>query len=219
MLDAATLKMVVTLGALYCAKQIDATDEDNVFYVRCLYASAQALMFLSYALMKWRIAATNDKRVLKVTESDLTPPPALAAMMGAPPPSSEKQEFTVQQYDAFKLMAVVKQGAQAVCITSFIHYKYEYLAPLVLQSVMGVMTLATSELARIHLLGQSDAAPGNEGLKRPWKAPPGMMDQLKKVQDDAAAASGAAADQQAKKVKRDAKKALKKAGGSTDKMD
>ena len=41
-----------------------------------------------------------------------------------------------------------------MCIISLMHFKWQFVRPLVLQSVMMPMTMAKSQLFKIYILGQ-----------------------------------------------------------------
>lgn len=63
-------------------------------------------------------------------------------------------------------------------ITSFVHYKWGYIPPLLIQSIMGVLNCFQSPLVRVYLRGYK--ATGE--LKRPWKdASNAMAKNLKSV--------------------------------------
>ncbi|KAJ3046567.1 hypothetical protein HK102_013132, partial [Quaeritorhiza haematococci] len=71
----------------------------------------------------------------------------------------------IHDYDLKQLRQQLNQIALGVSILAFIHFKFGYIRPLVLQSVLSLKTLYGTQLVQVHLVGKS--ASGE--LARPWK--------------------------------------------------
>ena len=59
------------------------------------------------------------------------------------------------------------QTVLGAAVVVFMHVKWGYLRPLLLQSVLGLKTLAAAPIVQVYVLGYK---PEGE-LARPWKAP------------------------------------------------
>jgi hypothetical protein len=75
--------------------------------------------------------------------------------------------MTVAEHDTAELKQLFQQTAISIAILAFLHVKFGYVQPLILQSLFPFKNLFSSPLAKIHLLGRKDV---NE-LKRPWPKP------------------------------------------------
>lgn len=73
---------------------------------------------------------------------------------------------TVQEYDREKLWEALKNVMFTAAFMAFLHLKWEYNVPLVIQSLLPIRTYLGMPLVKIHVLGESDTG----DLKRPWKA-------------------------------------------------
>jgi hypothetical protein len=76
----------------------------------------------------------------------------------------ENVETTFRDHDLSQLQSQIMQMIVGLGIVSFIHFKWGYLRPLLLQSVLGVKSFIGTPLAQVYLLGKK-----TEGeLARPW---------------------------------------------------
>jgi hypothetical protein len=64
-------------------------------------------------------------------------------------------ETTNKDYDLSQLKQLVTQTVMGVAIIAFMHFKYGYLRPLLLQSVLGFRTLYSTPLIQVWVLGIS----------------------------------------------------------------
>ncbi|KAJ3000021.1 hypothetical protein HDV02_000973 [Globomyces sp. JEL0801] len=72
-----------------------------------------------------------------------------------------------RDYDVSQLKSLAFQTVLGVVIIAVMHFKYGYLRPLLLQSVLAFKTLYGVPLIKVHILG----FPATGELQRPWKAP------------------------------------------------
>ncbi|CAO3599310.1 unnamed protein product [Absidia cylindrospora] len=76
-------------------------------------------------------------------------------------------------YDKSEVWKGLKQSVIGLAMVTFLHFKFGYVQPLIIQAILGFKTFFTTKEARIHLLHQ----PTSSGdLKRPFRvdAPFGM---------------------------------------------
>jgi hypothetical protein len=76
-------------------------------------------------------------------------------------------EMTVQEYDIARVKEFVKQSLISVCILLFLHYKYEFIQPLLIQAILPLKSAFSLPIFQIHLFRKSAEGP----LKRPFKPP------------------------------------------------
>ena len=75
---------------------------------------------------------------------------------------------TVQDHDLEKVKEAFTQTLMSLGIMALLHLKFGFVRPLLLQSILGIKTLASTPLFRIYVLGQ----PAVGDLARPWKKSP-----------------------------------------------
>ncbi|KAK9764622.1 phosphate transporter (Pho88) [Basidiobolus ranarum] len=146
--------MVLVLALVQVSRKLNLEEPENITYVRMAYATSNAIILaLSFYVMT-RIQAKNDTTPLTYTEPK--------------PMTQETTEVTttVCDYDLSELKKQVKQTLISVGILCFIHYKWEYVQPLFLQSILPLKSFFESKLFKVHILNK----PAEGDLKRPWKA-------------------------------------------------
>eukprot|EP01134_Creolimax_fragrantissima_P006874 CFRG6874T1 len=88
-----------------------------------------------------------------------------------------------QEHDYEEMKRVRTQIIMATVVVSFLNFQWNYVQPLFIQSVTGIINLGMSPLFRVHILGQEATG----GLARPWKEQNVLLD-LMKPQDTTATA-------------------------------
>lgn len=95
----------------------------------------------------------------------------------APMGSSEEGKLvttTVQAYDAQQAKASFRSQLMGIAMTCFMHLYMKYTNPLLIQSIIPLKSALEANLVQIHLFGK----PASGDLKRPFKAPAGLMSGL-----------------------------------------
>lgn len=146
---------------------VDMKDPETQAKVKLAFGISQCLVAMSYLLILFIVRSKKDKRKLEVEERD--------------PSTGEKAKktYTYMGYD-FK-QTVSKLGTMAVglCVTCGVYWKWGYVQPLLIQSIMQPLNLTSDPLFKIHFLGSDDS---KGDTKRPFKVdkPPGFgMDMAK----------------------------------------
>ncbi|KAI8049501.1 putative inorganic phosphate transporter, partial [Syncephalis plumigaleata] len=122
---------------------------------RVLYISVQvSLCLVAFAMIK-KVQAKNDQTPLRYQEAQ--------APFSQDPPNFITT--TVCDYDQQQFWQQIKQVATSVALLGFIHYKWGYVQPLLLQSILPIKSLFDAPAIQVHLLGK----PAEGDLKRPWK--------------------------------------------------
>ncbi|KAI9002658.1 inorganic phosphate transporter [Gaertneriomyces semiglobifer] len=150
------INLVVFFGILQISNYFDLDNAANVNYLRAGYATMQLVALTAFYLAYTHIQAKNDQTTLTYQEKK-------NPMDQAP----ETVRTTVRDYDMGKLKEAVRGQFIAMAIMAFIHFKWFYLRPLLLQSILGLRTIYQAPLVQIHVLGKQAAG----DLARPWKAP------------------------------------------------
>ncbi|KAI8911057.1 inorganic phosphate transporter Pho88, partial [Gorgonomyces haynaldii] len=69
-----------------------------------------------------------------------------------------------QEYDLGQAKALAFQNVLGAAIIVFMHLKWGYLRPMLLQSVLGLRTLSAAPIVQVYLFGK----PATGDLARPW---------------------------------------------------
>lgn len=157
------LPMVIIMGLN--ASGIDFKSPDIIMYARILFGVMQALCIGIYAYIGIRSKKLNDQTTITIKKKPGVFAAATATANGdtnAASGTSEQQ--TVVDYDLEQIKSQLKSALIGSAITCFIHYKWEFVPPLILQAVLNPINLFSSPLFMIHVLGKK--AEGE--LKRPF---------------------------------------------------
>jgi hypothetical protein len=73
--------------------------------------------------------------------------------------------FTVD-YDKSEVWKGLKQSGIGLAMVTFLHFKFGYVQPLIIQAILGFKTFFTTKEARIHLFNRSTSS---GDLKRPFR--------------------------------------------------
>ncbi|KAI9364168.1 inorganic phosphate transporter Pho88 [Pilaira anomala] len=89
---------------------------------------------------------------------------------------------TVMDYDIAEVHKTVKQSAMGILMITFLHFKFGYIQPLLVQSILGFKTFLMTKEVRIHYWG----SPTVGDLRRPFRleAPFGMVNEKKQPKTD-----------------------------------
>lgn len=156
--------LVIILGMMQVSKKIPMEDPHVLNMIRAGYIISNLIIISIYAYVHFQINKKKDLTTLKYID---TPP------MG----SAEEPKLittTYHAYDVTQMKALYKAQLMGVGMMAVMHLYFKYTNPLIIQSIIPLKgALEGSEVA-IHLFGK--AASGE--LKRPFKAPPGLLSSL-----------------------------------------
>jgi hypothetical protein len=179
---------------------LDYEKPETLLGARILFAVVQGVMAILNLLILRKVNQAKDQTVISV-KKPASPFAAAAAAaqgtQGTAAAAADSKDMTVQEYDSEQVKSQLKQLLIGTLITGFIHFKWGYVQPLILQAVMGPMNLYGAPLIMVHLLGK----PAVGKYQRPFKAdsssdPFGLMKSLQPqadTADDQAAAPAIAA--------------------------
>ena len=155
------LPMIVLMG--WSKLGIDTSPgTDALLYIRiAFYTVAISCALCGLYIQSLAKASSNSEKITVVTP----------ASMGK---EAKSEEITISEYDVKKATELITATMMPICIISLMHWKWEFVRPLVMQCVMMPNTLSDNQLFKIYILGHK--AEGK--LKRPWVKPPGLMSQL-----------------------------------------
>ncbi|KAJ2813337.1 phosphate transporter (Pho88) [Coemansia furcata] len=144
--------MAVIFGTMHLVKRAGLESPEYAPLIRTAYAVATALMIAFTFYLKSMIQKKNDTTALEY--NDPTP-----GNQGAP-----RIETTVCRYDLAEVAKLQKSSMFTIAIVAFMHFKFGYIQPLILQTLLPMLNLYKSQLFQIHILGK----PAVDSLKRPW---------------------------------------------------
>ncbi|KAJ2746629.1 hypothetical protein GGI20_001209 [Coemansia sp. BCRC 34301] len=144
--------MAVIFGTMHIVKRAGLENPEYALYLRTAYAVATASMFLFTFYLKSMIQKKNDTTALEYND----PAPG---NQGAP-----RIETTVCRYDLAEVAKLQKSSMFTIAIVAFMHFKFGYIQPLILQTLLPMLNLYKHQLFQIHILGK----PAVDSLKRPW---------------------------------------------------
>ncbi|KGG50656.1 phosphate transporter [Mitosporidium daphniae] len=75
--------------------------------------------------------------------------------------------MTIEEYDSTNLLELVKQNLLNCAFLLFLHLKFEYTQPLILQAILPLKSFLSAPIVKIHLLG----FPAVGDLSRPFPLP------------------------------------------------
>ncbi|OBZ88525.1 Inorganic phosphate transport protein PHO88 [Choanephora cucurbitarum] len=149
--------------------------ENYTYSLRILYITAQlTILGLNYYLIS-KIKQKNDQTVLKYVE------PASQSWDGSEAPD-RLVNTTVMDYDIAEVNKGIKQSAGGILMIALLHFKFGFIQPLLVQSILGFKTFLMTKEARIHLWG----SPATGDLRRPFRidSPFGMISEKKQPRTD-----------------------------------
>ncbi|KAJ1642039.1 phosphate transporter (Pho88) [Coemansia erecta] len=143
--------MAVIFGTMHIVKKAGLESPEYMPIIRSAYATVTAIIFGLTLYLKTLIQQKNDTNELEYDD---------------PTPGSQEGRIktTVCKYDLSELSKLQKSTIFTVAIVGFMHFKFGYVQPLILQSIMPLMNLYKNQLFQIHVLGK----PAVDGLQRPW---------------------------------------------------
>jgi len=147
---------------------------DNVWYARGAYIASQVFILTGCLYVKYLIKRKNETSTTVV----VTDP--------AKPFSSEtpaERIMTVRDYDLAEIAKVIQSTFVGMAVLGFLHWKFEIIQPLLIQSVLPFKTLLSSFLFQIHVFG----LPPVGKLSRPFKTVSPFGELLEKANGSPAA--------------------------------
>jgi len=174
----ASLKAFLPLAIMYGSKQvIDFEDESIIPLLRLFFGGSTILIFVIYAFLWWKIGKSGDEEtMLNCKKKDLDPPNPLGVEAEG---GDEDISMTYQAYDMKELYKLVKASAMQSAIVGVMHFKFEYIQPLLMTSIMSMVNMFDSNLIKVYVLGQE--------LDRPFTQTPSPFAALLNPGGDAAA--------------------------------
>jgi len=134
-------EMFLVLPAIYLMNQVDWTKPEHLLYVRVAYVSVQIIALILWLYLYKMISDKNNKMKIKTPGGS----------------GSTEQEMTICEYDLSQVKKALNQLGIGFLVVAGIHWKWEIIQPLFLQSLMVPLQLYKNPIIKIHLLGQTGA--------------------------------------------------------------
>ncbi|KAJ2538337.1 phosphate transporter (Pho88) [Coemansia sp. RSA 1933] len=143
--------MAVIFGTMHVVKRAGLEDPQYMPLIRGVYGVATALMLALTFYLKSTVTAKNDTTALEYDD---------------PAPGNQGQRIvtTNVKHDVGEIGKLQKSTLLTVGIVIFMHFKFGYIQPLILQTLLPMLNMYKSPLFQIHILGK----PAVDDLKRPW---------------------------------------------------
>ncbi|PIA12825.1 hypothetical protein COEREDRAFT_35454, partial [Coemansia reversa NRRL 1564] len=143
--------LAVIFGTMHLVKKVGLEDPEYALVIRGFYAVTTMVILGLTQYLKNQIQKQNDTTALEYDD-----------------PSSSSQQTrivtTVSKYDLGEIAKLQKSTLFTAAIVVFMHFKFGYIQPLILQSLLPMLNLYKNPLFQIHILGK----PAIDSLKRPW---------------------------------------------------
>ncbi|KAJ1981562.1 phosphate transporter (Pho88) [Dimargaris xerosporica] len=146
--------MALVLGLVQLAKHLDLEAPERIGYIRLGFAVANLCIFAMCLYLRRVIQQTNDQTPLKYNEP---------AGLGNPEP--KVVETTNRDYDLQEVKKQINSTLMTMALLGFLHYKWGFVQPLFLQSILPLKTFFTSNLVQVHAYKQAAV----DRLQRPWR--------------------------------------------------
>lgn len=122
-------------------------------FLRGLFVTSVSSTLVLLGFLYIRITSANDRTPVKVTKKAAANGPA------------QEETVTTRDYDIGELNKLFSRTAMGLGICLFLHLKWGYDDPLLMQAILIPVQTFTSQLVKIHLLA---TAPVGD-LQRPFK--------------------------------------------------
>jgi hypothetical protein len=165
------LKSFIPLAVLFGIKYLPFNEEENLFAARVCFGFKIVLTLIVCCLVYVKISSFPYKPSDVVKEHE---------EQGAVIPT-----MGISDYDKAQLRAFLKSQVVPTFITLLIHYKFNYVQPLYISTVMAVISLWDWNLFQIYVLKKDGTA--DKALRRPFPSAktPGFMDAMNKKMQEA----------------------------------
>ncbi|KAJ1724262.1 phosphate transporter (Pho88) [Coemansia erecta] len=143
--------MAIIFGTMHVVKKAGLENPEYSPIIRTAYATVTAVIVALTFYIKTLIQQKNDSTELEYDD---------------PTPGSDQGRIktTVAKYDLGELSKLQKSTLFTVAIVGFMHFKFGYIQPLILQSLLPLLNLYKNQLFQIYVLGK----PAVDSLQRPW---------------------------------------------------
>ncbi|KAI8364869.1 inorganic phosphate transporter Pho88 [Choanephora cucurbitarum] len=154
---------VSNIGFFYVVRQVIKTfgldDPSYLGLIRFIYLCSQILVLIFTFYLLSVIRKKNDTTPLRYVE------PGGLSWDGSKT-SDKLVTTTVTEYDIQETKKQMQTNFTSIAIIAFLHLKFGYLQPLIMQSILGFKTFFMTKEARIHFF---HASTSSGELRRPFR--------------------------------------------------
>jgi hypothetical protein len=156
---------------LFGLRYLPFDEEQNVLAARVFFALKFLITFIVGGLIYVKIRAHPYKSTDVVKEHE---------EQGQVIPT-----MGIAEYDIKQLISFIKAQIMPSAITVFIHYKFNYVQPLYISTVMAIIALYDWNLFQIYVLRRDGTM--DKSLRRPFQSAsaPGFMESMNKKMQEA----------------------------------
>ena len=157
--------LIVFLLLIQAIRYFDLMNPKYITFVRAGYLISQCIQHI----LSWVIYRIIKKK--KEQETKIHVPEPATPFSDKPPAITE---MSIEEYDCMKLFELVKQNLFNCAFLFFLHLKFGYIQPLILQAILPLKTFFSTPIVKIHLLG----SPVVGNLSRPFPVPKSLFTTL-----------------------------------------
>ncbi|TMW58530.1 hypothetical protein Poli38472_010089 [Pythium oligandrum] len=185
--------MAVTFGLVTISNAyLDASNPTHLLAVRVLYALSQIACYGMLAFIYYKSMNNTEPGTVTMKED-----------LGFGQEGETEVKVTISEHDMRMCRKEIQRYAIGSVITVFIHYKWGFFPPLLIQAVTQPFNLYQTALVKVALLGERSWGE----LRRPWQDPTTLGKQWEAWNDTVQSALTG------EPIVRQSKKASKKAAG------
>ncbi|KAI7861378.1 inorganic phosphate transporter Pho88, partial [Spinellus fusiger] len=130
---------------------------ENIPIIRVIYLITQACVLAAGYWLIVIVRRRNDQTPLRYLE------PSSYRWSGQD--ESQLINTTHLDYDVAEIKKTIKQTFTSIAIVAFLHLQFQFVQPIIIQSVLGFKTLVLTKEARLHLWKESSTG----DLRRPFR--------------------------------------------------
>ncbi|ORX71979.1 hypothetical protein DL89DRAFT_205610, partial [Linderina pennispora] len=145
------IQMGIIFGTMHLVKRFGLENPEYALYIRSMYAIGTLVLLGMTFVIKQKITQKNDTTALEYDDT-------------ATGSSGQRIETTNVKYDLQEVAKLQKSSLFTIVIVLFMHFKFGYIQPLILQSILPLFNFVKSPLFQVHVLGK----PATDSLARPW---------------------------------------------------
>ncbi|KAJ1920617.1 phosphate transporter (Pho88) [Mycoemilia scoparia] len=144
--------MGLIFGTMHLVKKFKLDDPEYVQYIQGLYGAATCLLLALSYYFKAVAESKNDQTPLEYDEPQLGQ-------------GSTHVVTTVKEHDLKEITKNRNTALTTAAVVVFMYWKFQFIQPMILQSILPVFNLIKTPLFQVYLLGK----PATGELARPWR--------------------------------------------------
>ena len=139
-----TMESFIALPAIFLLRNVNFEEPQNILYARMAMMCTVVVLVSVHFLLSMKIKQNKKEGTVRVLKTGTT---------------DVYEEMTISEYDLSQLSADFTQNLMGVGIVSFLHYQFQFIQPLCIQSIMLLVRLFQTNLVKCYFFGSDIARP------------------------------------------------------------